>query len=455
MGRAESMAENVLGRGAMKVTALWKLSKVALNPPTQARNFMSNGVLLHLSGVNRPVHRVRQAIKEMRKGGKHWDIAKKYGVTQSTFANQELIRLERELLNIQPGKQNPLGGLKEMAGKVGNFAGDTYQLSESIFKTAKIIDEMAKGATEADAALEAQKWLFDYSLVPASVDYLRKASVGVPFLTFYYKAFPRLIETAVKSPHRYLPYVIAPEAMGKWIEAEYDVTRDDVERLKKSMPTWLQRQGSAYILPYKDKNGQWQAANVGYFFPWSMFTQVGGELAEGEFGEAVQSAGALGGPIPDLIAAIKTNKDPFTGKPILDPAASPSAQVGQLVNYMWSLAAPSWVTERGAAMKIYEAMFEDVDEYGRPTPTAMQAALRLAGINIYPFDPSESRRFNVLKMQRELDDIKRHINRAMRNKQLTPAQRSSVREQGRKRLKAKRDEISKYMKESRVPKELR
>jgi hypothetical protein len=122
---------------------------------------------------------------------------------------------------------------------------------------------------------------------------------------------------------------------------------------------------------------------------------------------------------------------------------------------MWSLAAPSWVTERGAAMKIYEAMFEDVDEYGRPTPTAMQAALRLAGINIYPFDPSESRRFNVLKMQRELDDIKRHINRAMRNKQLTPAQRSSVREQGRKRLKAKRDEISKYMKESRVPKELR
>ncbi len=93
----ESVAERVLGdRGVLaKATGLWKMGKVALNPPSQVRNMVSNMVLLHLSGV--PARRlysgelVVRAIKELRNNGPHWQIARRYGVTKASFAANEMI----------------------------------------------------------------------------------------------------------------------------------------------------------------------------------------------------------------------------------------------------------------------------------------------------------------------------------------------------------------------------
>ncbi len=185
----QNWAQNLLGYGGVgtKATQIWKAMKVSLNPPAQIRNFVSNGIAMQLSGVPllRVPQRIIQAAREIADNGRHWQIAKKYGVTESTFSAQELFRLKRDLLDLElkAGGQHPLLKLKLIAGTIMDRASDLYQWSEAIFKTAKIIDAMEReGMKEADAALEAQRWLFDYSMVPQSVRYLRNAPIGMPFL---------------------------------------------------------------------------------------------------------------------------------------------------------------------------------------------------------------------------------------------------------------------------------
>ncbi|MCH7872518.1 MAG: AarF/ABC1/UbiB kinase family protein [Planctomycetes bacterium] len=196
---------------------------MALNPPTQIRNFVSNAILLDLSGV--PLHRLpdlyTRALVDIINDGKYWKIAKKYGVAKTTFASNEMYRMREDLLKLERGA-HPVRWLRNAGIIVANRASDVYGFSEAWGKTVKIIDEMKKGASEADAALEAHKTLFDYSLVPPSVQYLRNAPIGIPFLTFYYKALPRMLETAIVRPTKFLKYALIGPVLSAMIADEFD-----------------------------------------------------------------------------------------------------------------------------------------------------------------------------------------------------------------------------------------
>jgi hypothetical protein len=425
-----SIAERVLGHGgvATKATQIWKLSKVALNPPTQVRNFMSNAVLLHLSGVPlwRLPGRIVQAAREMAHDGAHWKIAKKYGVTATTFSNTELLRIEREMLDIY-GRAGAIGRLRRMAGLVANFAGDTYQLSESLFKTAKIIDAMGKGMVEEEAALEAQKWLFDYSLVAPSVRYLRSAPVGIPFITFYTKALPRIVETAVTAPWRFLPYVILPIVLSQMIADEYDVDEKDLEALKLALPEWMRNKSNVMLLPYKDEHGRWQAFDLGYMYPWGMYQEFYNEVAKGQAGQALGTLGLFGGPLPDLIAAVKTGIDPFTKRPIANEFDPPARQVTDIMQYVWRMAAPTWVTDIGFANHMYRTLTGTVNaKTGDPLLTLPQAAARLFGTNIYPIEPEATLANNIRWMRYDISKIQQRARQMLRNPNLDDTERKSI-----------------------------
>lgn len=457
----ESIAEQILGYGGMatKFTQLWKWSKVAANPPAQVRNFVSNGILLHLSGV--PFHkvpsRVIQAIKEIRENGKHWQVAKEYGVTESTFSAQELYRIERELLAVEAKNANKvsLATLKNIAGWVMDKTGDVYQFSEAIFKTAKIIDEMERGSSASKAALEAQKWMFDYSLVTPSMRYLRNAPVGIPFLTFYMKALPRMLEVAYKRPWSFAPYVAVPFVMTAMVASMADVDNDDVEKLKLALPDWLQKRGHAYFIPAKDEKGRWQAIDFGYFLPWTMWTELVQSGAAGEFGDALQTSGILGGPIPSMISAIQTNTDPFTKKEIVNKNDTPEKQMASLMKYLYDLSMPTWVTSNGFAGKMLDAVNDVVDKQGDIKTTELQAALRLAGVNMYAIEPEKSRANNIRFMKYEISDIKRRRTQLLRDKNLSIEERKNIRDTYAEMIKEKRLELRKYVKDSAVHPNLR
>ena len=455
----DNLAQSILGdQGAVtQVTKLWKYSKVALNPPTQVRNFVSNVILLNLSGVrwvDMP-KRFTAALDDIRKNGPFTQIAKKYGVNNTTFTKQEMVQINKAYLEIKAAKGNYVDKIKFMGGKLGDLGTRAYQFTELLGKTVKIMDDMAKGVSEADAVLAAQKTLFDYSLVPPSVRYLRNAPVGMPFITFYYKVLPNLLETAIRNPERYLPYVAVPYALHTMLAQYKGVTKDDLESLRKTLPEYLRNRGNALIMPVKDDSGRWQVFDFSYFLPWSMFTGMAKDVASGDVQRFFVDTGILGGPLPQLITAVLANKDPFTNREIANPADPPSTQIADSMMYLWRMSMPTWLTDIGFAGRMKQALDKDVNKYGDPKITMTQAALRLVGFNVYPIDAQKSRSENIKRMKYELQQIKSRRTKTLKDKNLTKEERDKIRNKYSDLIKQRIDQLREYREESTIPKELR
>ena len=405
-----------------KANQIWKMNKVVLNPPTQVRNFVSNMILMNLSGVDlRKVPlRIIESAKDIATNGPYYQIAIKYGIPQTTFINRELLKLTNEFERLVAKNNKPENSISligQMAWKmvdnpVTRGMQNAYQFSETLGKVAKIIDEIKKGSTEADAVLAAQEALFDYSLVPRGIEFLRRNPLGSPFITFQYKAAPRMLEALLKRPHRFLPYLALPPAMALYIANEYEVSADDVKKLLKSLPEFIRDKGSAFILPVKDSYGRWQAIDFSFFLPYSLLVESGiqtkdlattGDLAR--LGELTSNTGIFGGFLPQLITAFQSNIDPFTEKEIRNPSDPPAKQVADSLSYLWNLAMPSFMTDLGVAGKLKDYIQGEVDYYGDPKLDLTQSLLRGVGVNLYPVNPEKSRKTNIYFMTREIKDM--------------------------------------------------
>ena len=431
MPKDASFAESLFGVGGLgtKITQLWKMGKVALNPPSQVRNLMTNLIMLQLSGVPlyRVLDRVVAAASEMASGGPHWQIAKKYGVIRGTFAANELFEINRELLDLRARQGGALAKLIGLAGKIGTLASNAYQFSDTLFKVAKIIDAMERqGLSEEEAVRESDKWIFDYSAVPPWVKYLRNAPIGVPFLTWQYKVIPRLIEVAATKPWRFLPWVALGYAISAMVKSQYDLDDDDLETLKLGMARYMQRRGSVYVLPYQDEHGRWVFLDLGYIFPWQIIQEVANNAAEGSVSGTVRALG-FGGPVATAVTALMSGGiDPFTKRPIANEGDPAEVQLGDYLAWIWRTAAPTWLTDIGAAQQLYDAVTGKTNRRGEPKLTEEQAALRFLGINLYPSDVLAQRDQNILSYKAELDKARSRMTFRLRDQSLSEAQRQAI-----------------------------
>lgn len=463
------LLQSVFGYGGVgtKATQLWKMGKVALNPPAQVRNFVSNAVLLQLSGVplaKVPV-RIAQAVREIASDGPHWKIAKKYGVTESTFSAQELYRIKRDLLDLQKkeGLLSAWGQVHRLGAIVAEGASDLYQKTEALFKTAKIIDVMTRGRVdslspritdrdelEAVAALEAQKWMFDYSLVHKGVRYARNAPIGAPFITFQAKVLPRLLEVATLRPWRFAPWAALMWGLPAYVASQYDVDDDDLEKLKKALPEWIQKRGHALVLPWKDEEGRWQAFDLGYFFPWTYWTELQGAVRRGDWKETVSGAGVITGPVSSLIVAAMTGIDPFTNREIAHPGDPPDRQVLSWLNYLWSMSMPPVITDQGVAGHAIRAYTGETNKFGDPRATGAQAALRFFGVNLYAMEPNQTRAGNLARMEFEIEEVGKRLSQLMTNQGLTEEQKQKLGDEYRAELRRRTELLREYQQASDI-----
>lgn len=451
----DNFAKSVLGDSGTitQATKLWKMSKVALNPPSQVRNGISNVILLNLSGIplRKIPTRLSQALNDMRQNGPYTDIAKKYGILDSTFSRQEMIDINKAYLKAKAKETgNIVDRIKYIGGAISEIGTNAYQKMEIVGKTAKIIDEMSKGADEATAALRAQETLFDYSLVPPSVRYLRNAPVGIPFLTYYYKVLPNLLETAIRYPERYVPYLAIPYGMHEIVKQYQGITSEDIKTIKQSMPEWIRDNGNALILPIKDENDKWQVLDFSYFLPYAMFTGMAKDVKELELQEALSKSGVFGGPLPQIISAIQTNIDPFTKREIINEYDPEAKQLADMMLYAIRMAAPTWLTDTGFAGKLLQSINKDVNKFGDPKVTKTQAILRLVGTNIYPIDPEQSRATNIKFMRNEISRIKARRTRVLKDKNLTSKERKRLQEKYIEMLQDRQKQLKDYIKESKI-----
>lgn len=455
-----SFAERVLGQQGYitRLTQFWKLLKVPFNPPTVFRNAIGNIMLLQMSGVPlvRLPDRMIQAIAEMATGGRHWQIAKKYGVTNTNFAHNEMIRLNRWAQFTMAKSGQPLTKLVALAAGFADKAANFYGKLEAVAKTAKIIDAMEReGMSEKDAALEAHKAIFDYSLIPPTVRYLRNAPIGMPFVTFNYKVAPRLIELVTKNPWRLWPYVASAMLLPALAMEGLDIDEEEYRALKKTIPKYMRDRGHVFILPWRDEHGRFQYVDVSAFMPWNWFADVGGAAAKGDVGGTIHKSG-FGGPFAQILVALESNVDPFTGRPIANKADPYGKQLGDSLHYAFKMMLPNWIADQGAADYMLKAMAGQVDKRtGQPRFTETQAAGRFLGVNTYPLDPQQSRASEVSRMNFELREIQKRMGRELFDQNLTPAQREAKREMYVRHYREKATELQQYLRDTakapRVP----
>ncbi|MBP9034975.1 MAG: hypothetical protein KBG29_13830, partial [Pseudomonadales bacterium] len=461
--------QSIVGYGGVgtRVTQWWKVGKVTLNPGSQVRNVVSNMVMLQLSGVSlhMVVPRIVQAIKEIADDGPHWKIAQRYGVTEASFVSRELPEIKRDAIRLQLETmgEHPLKRMGLLATLLGatvvEKASDVHQAMEYIGKTAKIIDAMAKGATEAQAALEAQDWLFDYSLVPRSVRYLRNQPVaGSPFLTWMYKAAPRLLEVAALHPQRLLPWFGLVLSMPILASMALGGDADDWDEMKRLLPEWARKKGHLQALPFRDSAGRIQFIDLGPYLPWTMWTDF---LYNAPSEPAKATMDLLGsifswGPVGSAGVAISTGVDPFTDRKIVPEGEPPLRQAAAWASYFWSLAMPPIITSAGTFGKMDQALTGNTNRYGDPRATLGQAAATLFGANVYGINPDTNAAQEMSKLNKAMTDTKIRMLQRLQDRGLSDEKRQEIVKEYADEITRRAQELQAYAERaSKVPKELK
>jgi hypothetical protein len=452
----------------------WKATKTVYNLPSQIRQLITNAITLQLSGVPlaKVPLRITQAIDAMANNGEAWRIAKDYGVTGSGMAETELRpaleKLKSYLSGNKDGMLNP-NGLRAALGKIiVDNPQKLYSLGDRVYKVAKIIDEMDKARkdgrlstpegrrdAERDAALEAHKYFFDYANAHPWVKSARSSPLGAPFLTYYYKMAPVLAETILKNPQRFIPWIALHYSLPLMAAAMFDVKQDDLKHLKNTLSKFQAENPDVLPLPYRDDRGKVAFADVGYLFPWQMFSGIASAFAQGDPRQAIRATGFLGNPTINVPVNIMSNVDSFTGKPIYNEFDPPNQQMGDMLNYVWGQAMPPIFTQYGAVGKLLTDHFlhngEGVDRKGNTTLSGAELFGRAIGLNVYPTDPIHQRAQRVAQMEYDLNKTISRRTWAMRDHSRTREQLNAINQDYVNDIKQKQQAIRQYMLDTQIP----
>jgi hypothetical protein len=187
-----------------------------------------------------------------------------------------------------------------------------------------------------------------------------------------------------------------------------------------------------------------------------MLADTAAQIGGGEYRQSAESMGLLSGPLPDIIAAYQTGIDPFSGREIANPGDTTAMKAAAWASYAYGIAAPGFLTDKGALGKVRDAYTGKVDpRSGEPGLTKSQAWMRLFGVSFYPVDPEVSRARNLRSMRYEIDETRRRLGEKLRDKNLQPEERDQVRKVYQKEIDRRIEALREYMEESEIPEHLR
>ena len=470
----ESMIGKILGdEQSLLVNAnkVWKLGKVTFNVPSQARNVISNIVALNVFG-GIPLSRLPKALSAAAKSwsskDQYWKDAQEYGIQGGTMAAAELKIMFNTMKQYQArgDKNNFFGAMatgriaaKYLLSKPGEF----YQNMEVLFKMALFIEGRKNGKTVSESVDAAHDSLFDYTMVNPNIRWLRNAPLGLPFITYYYKVLPKLIQTAREHPLRFAPYIMLSYALPQIAMAQLDWDDEDYEAARKSAADYMRDKGSMYILPWKDSNGKIQMVDLGYFFPWAAFTDP--VVTAAWYGEPVKGLKQLGGqfvpggPVITAIAVMATGRDPFTDKQVINPLDTAANQFMSGLSYAWNQALPPMLNvdlnnmdnSGGAIPRIYNSLFTDgtgTDKRGMAKPDTLATAARLFGFNLTPLDVVKQRAQNINYMLNTIHKREAYRAQIAKDQSMTPEKRRAEIQDLNKSIREDYLKIQKYATET-------
>jgi SAM-dependent methyltransferase len=475
----QTALENFFGNNGLlaRITSAFKFSHVAVNIPTQVTNLLSNGILLHTSGVrfDKVPVRVIQAFKEVLNNGTNYQKMVDMGGRKATFSNQELKGITDWLLENEAefsdkdmdwfSMTHLFRELSYLTGKTVRSANNLHQNIEMIFKVAKFIDMKAKGATDETAAVMAHRALFDYSFIPRWAKWLRTVPMGIPFITWTIKSFESTLRTVANRPTALLPYYMLGYALSLAAAADFgDDGEDKLKAILKLLPERMQRGGSVWILPMKDDVGRTQLIDMKNLFPWGKtaegvdaLSKLVGNQDVAELRTLADAIGVFSSPITQAVVAIDTNRDAFTGKQIIDENDTSAQKLQTILEYTYGMMMPPMLGSKGDIATIIKSQspssYEGImNKDGSPKKTEEQAFIHLfTGLSIKSVDVDFERHKKIEAFNNMITGIKAQRTKELRaNPNLGEEERRIVREKYDARIERVKEKKQKFKDETDV-----
>jgi hypothetical protein len=418
-----------------KALGMWKAGKVILNPATHARNMMSNTILLDMSGVNHAKQAVLlpRALRDLATQGRYYQEAQSVNLMGNEFYGAEL----KNLIDKFPQQSNnfiefAINHTKNLFKKGYSKAGDIYQAEEQWFKLAKFISEREKGTGIKDAAVEAEKWLFNYAKVTPFVK--RIGQTVAPFATFTYKVLPRLAETITENPLKAYKYIALAKAFEGASEKTLGLDEKKSAELKEYLPEWLKGFGKyALLMPFKDKAGRNEYLDLTYILPIGMVSNI---TEKGGLG------GLISNPLLSMYREITSNKQMINGKPIWEDTDTRGEITGKITDYIYRQVMPSLappipkVTKGGYSwQKLQSAIEGRPDYFGRERNIPLSIADVLGGVKVNPVDLKQQKQFKTRATRNTIEDLRFKARSIMRNQSLKPEERRREVEKIREKIR--------------------
>jgi hypothetical protein len=310
-----------------------------------------------------------------------------------------------------------------------------------------------RGASEVEAADYAERYVFNYSDLPRTARIIRDSPVGIPFISYAYKAVPMVASTFAAAPHRMLPIyglLLGANALAYSMlagDADEDEERRDLPDYMKG----LTAVGTPKVLrvPFNDVNGN------------PVFFDVSRRLPLGDLFDSQNQMGGMpllapftpSNPVLNTIIAMTANKDPFTGRDVVPSFESPEQAAklrAQWLTMQILPAAPqvpfswSWDKAMNAVASATESEIDlGVRQYPGTTTAGDKIDPRLVAADITGLAKLRAPNLDVEASRREgrLAVEVREINAAIRRVARSKAMSESAKERETTRLIEQRQRI--------------
>ena len=389
-----------------KLFTQWKRNKTARNPVVHMNNIVSNLMFMDLADV-----RAQDLVNGMRsyfKGDADYIEARDNGAFGSDVVSQELRQnilqpileeINKQQLGTTASLLSPSSRFMSRAKLLGVIADKlwskvktidngilrAYQIEDEIFRMATYMRRRSQGESPRVAAMNARDQFLNYDIRAPWVVAARNSVL--PFISYTYRAVPKLMESISHRPWKVAKYVAIAYAVNA-LSYMLDEGDDEEERERAALrdeeqgATWL-RVPRMLRMPWRDNNG------LPVFLDVRRWVPAGDIFDTTQGSSAIPLPGPLhfGGPL-QLAWELMLNKQAFTGEEITNDLTMNTAEKFTAVaDYAWKAWTPAafWMPNSWYWTKIGNAIYGATDTAGHPY-SVPQAVLSSIGIKVKPVD---------------------------------------------------------------------
>lgn len=385
----------------------WKKSKTVWNTVSHMNQVGANMMTLEMAGGS--VFDVPDALKVLKNRGELFEQLDELGLYGDSFRVTELA----DAVGEAPASwTNPLKATIGIAKAVDNFAGDLYQASDDMTRTAYVIGKLREGVPIEQAVKEARAKFYNGNNVNSL--FSRVASAGpLPFIKpvlYSLDKIPDLIAENPAKAAKLMLYWMALDRITRAVTGDDDDARDGKQAL---LPDYQRGPGKVVWTGVKDEYGQEQFIDVQNMNPVGQMLDTTDRSAVPEVAIpgvtdvtglklGLPSALMPGGPL-GVGFDIASNRDSFRGKDIRTLATN------DLPGYLARAYLPSMVTN--GVPRAVAAMEGRPDHTGRRYGKVAGALNLFPGLKVQPFNPEDSYDKLEGKIEAQLRELERDMSR--------------------------------------------